>query len=186
MNKTLAPLDAVVQVTWISVGAAVALLLLGGIAALAPFTVGVAIGMLVVWVVVFSGLAHLVQAWDARGGIFFWRLLVGTTYVLSGLYLLMDPGFDLPALTRFIGVMFTLEAVLLLAGAWWLRDRQGSGWMALDAGLTLLIAASILAMWPWASAWILGLCIGLNIMSSGIAFLAMIRGSGERPRRVPA
>lgn len=186
MDKTFAPVEGVVQATWVSVGAAIALLLLGGIAALVPFAVGVAIGILVVWVVVFSGLAHLAHAWDARGGVFIWRLSVGTVYLLGGIYLLINPVFDLPALTRFIGGMFTVEAVLLLAGAWWLRDRRGSGWMALDAGLTLLVAACTLAMWPWTAAWVLGLLVGLNVIWSGVTFLAMIRANGERLGRAPA
>jgi uncharacterized membrane protein HdeD (DUF308 family) len=186
MNKTFANIEGVVQATWMSVGAAIALLLLGGIAALVPFATGVAIGILVIWVIIFSGLAHLVHAWDARDGVFLWRLLVGTTYLLGGLYLLINPVFDLPALTRFIGGMFAVESVLLLAGAWWLRDRRGSSWMALDAALTMLIAACILAMWPWAAAWALALFVGMNVISSGAVFLVMVLHNGEHPRRVPA
>ena len=113
MNKTIANIEGVVQATWMSVGAAIALLLLGGIAALVPFATGVAIGILVIWVIIFSGLAHLVHAWDARDGVFLWRLLVGTTYLLGGLYLLINPVFDLPALTRFIGGMFAVESSLI-------------------------------------------------------------------------
>ncbi|HSN17083.1 MAG TPA: DUF308 domain-containing protein [Gammaproteobacteria bacterium] len=186
MSETFVPEQGLVQSTWVSVGAAVALLLLGGIAALVPFAVGVAVGILVVWVVVFSGLAHLVHAWDARGGVFVWRLLVGVVYLLGGLYLLINPVFDLPELARFIGGVFTVESMLLLAGAWLLRDRRGSGWMALDAALTLLFAAGILAMGPWARPWAVGLLVGLNVISSGAVFLAMIHANGGSIRRMPA
>lgn len=186
MNNSFLPRDGVVQATWISVGAAVALLLLGGAAALLPFAVGVAVGILVVWVVIFSGMAHVVHAWDVRGDVFLWRLLVGIVYLLGGLYLLLTPVFDLPALSRFIGGMFAVEAVLLLAGAWLLRNRRGSGWMALDAGLTLVFAALILAVWPAGTPWALGGLVGLNVISSGTVFLAMIRANAEPSRHVPA
>ena len=186
MTESFNPDQGVVEATWVSVGAAIALLLLGGIAALVPFAVGVAVGILVVWIVLFSGLAHLVHAWDARGGVFFWRLLVGVIYLFSGLYLLINPVFGLPELTRFIGGMFAVESVLLLAGAWMLRNRRGSGWMAVDAALTFLFSAAMLAIWPSGTPWILGVLVGLNVISSGGVFLAMIHANGERSRRVPA
>ena len=186
MDRTFIPEEGVMRATWISVGAAVALLVLGGVAALVPFAVGVAIGILLVWVVVFSGLAHLVHAWDVRGGVFIWRLLVGITYLLGGLYLLIHPVFDFPALTRFIGGMFTVEAALLLAGAGWLRGRRGSGWMVLDAVLTLFVAACMLGWGAGLPPWALGLLVGMGVISSGVVFLAMLRVARRRPLRVPA
>lgn len=178
MAENPTPVDGIMRATWISLGAALALIMLGAIAALTPIAVGIAVSILVVWVVVFSGLAHLVHAWDVRGDLFLWRLLVGVVYLCGGLYLVLNPSYGLAALTRFIGAMFLLEAMLLLAGAWWMRRRRGSGWLALDGGVTFLIAALIFVMWPWTSAWVLGLLVGLNLLGSGAVFLAMLRENG--------
>jgi uncharacterized membrane protein HdeD (DUF308 family) len=174
MERTT-PADGIARATWISLGAALALIMLGAIAALLPVAVGITVGILAVWIVVFSGMAHLVHAWDVRGDLFLWRLLVGLVYLCGGLYLVLNPSFDLAALTRFIGSMFLLEAALLLAGAWWMRRRRGSGWLALDGGATLLIAALIFVMWPWTHSWVLSLLVGLNVLGSGAVFLAMLR-----------
>lgn len=173
------PVEGVVKATWISIGAALAMIALGLTAALVPLAVGIAVSILIVWVIVFSGLAHLVHAWDARGdALFLWRLLVGMVYVCGGVYLLLHPAYGLAALTFFIGWMFAIEALLLLGGAWWMRRRKGSGWLAADAGLTLFLAACILVMWPWSAPWMLGVLAGLNIVSSGFAFLALLRENG--------
>jgi uncharacterized membrane protein HdeD (DUF308 family) len=187
MDKDTAQIEGVVRATWIAVGAALALIVLGAAAALLPFAVGIAVSILIIWVIVFSGLAHLVHAWDARRRpLFIWRLLVGLIYLVGGLYLLLHPVYSLAALTVFIGGMFAIESVLLLGGAYWMRRRKGSGWVALDAALTLLIAACVLVMWPWTAAWMLGVLVGLNVIASGFLFLALMREVGVWPRRARA
>ncbi|HEX7965452.1 MAG TPA: DUF308 domain-containing protein [Gammaproteobacteria bacterium] len=187
MRTDNTPIEGIVNATWISVGAALVLIMLGAVAALLPLAVGIAMGILIVWIVLFSGLAHLVHAWDARGhALFRWRLLVGMMYMAAAVYLILRPTYDLRALTLFIGGMFAVEAVLLLAGAYWMRRRKGSGWMALDAALTLLLAACILVMWPWTSPWMLGVLMGLDVIASGLVFLGLLRDIGVWRPRVPA
>jgi uncharacterized membrane protein HdeD (DUF308 family) len=181
-----APADSVVRATWISLGAALALITLGALAALLPYAVGVAVGMLVVWVVVFSGLAHLVHAWDVRGELFLWRLLVGLVYLCGGLYLVLTPDFSMSALVRFIGAMFLLEAGLLLASAWWMRGRRGSGLLVLDGCGTSLFAALIFALGDWSPPWLFGLLVGVNVLASGLVFLALLRDEGLSTWRVAA
>jgi uncharacterized membrane protein HdeD (DUF308 family) len=173
------PTSWVLRTTWISLGAALALISLGALAALLPVAAGLAVSILLVWIIVFSGLAHLVHAWDVRGDMFLWRLLVGLVYLCGGLYLVLvlvpDGGYGLVALARFIGAMFVLEAGLLMASAFWMRGRRGSGWLAVDGGVTLLCAALVFVTADWAPPWMLGLLVGLNVISSGLVFLALLR-----------
>lgn len=176
----------VVRSTWVSLAAALALITLGALAALLPYAVGVAVGMLVVWVVVFSGLAHLVHAWDVRGDLFLWRLLVGLVYLCGGLYLVLAPAFGIVALIQFIAGMFVLEAGLLLASAWWMRRYHGSGWLALDGGSALLFAAFLFTAAGWVLPWMLGMVVGLNVIASGAVFLALLRDNGLSASRLAA
>ena len=171
------PTPWVMRTTWISLGAALALVTLGATAALLPVAVGLAVSMLVVWVVVFAGLAHLVHAWDVRGEMFLWRFLVGVVYLCGGLYLLLVPegGYGIVALARFIGAMFVLEAGLLAASAFWMRRRRGSLWLAADGGVALLCAVLVFVTATSAPPWMLGTLVGLNVISSGLVFLALLR-----------
>ncbi len=183
MSQDTTPIEGVIRATWTSIGASLALVALGLVAALVPLAVSIAVSILIVWVVMFSGLAHLVHAWDVRGsGLFRWRLLVGLVYVGGAQYLVWQPIYGLGALTFFIGWMFAIEAVLQLGGAWWMRRHRGSGWLAADAALTLLLAACIMVMWPWSRPWMLCLLVGLNILGSGLAYLALLRDNGLRLR----
>jgi len=181
-----APTDSVVRTTWISLGAALALITLGALAALLPYAIGVAVGMLVVWVVVFSGLAHLVHAWDVRGELFLWRLLVGLIYLCGGLYLVLRPEFSMAALGHYVGAMFLLEAGLLLASGWWMRRNRGSGLLLLDGSSTLLFAVLIFALGDGNPPWLFGALVGINVVASGLVFLALLRDNGLGMRRTAA
>lgn len=182
------PTPWVMRTTWVSLAAALALISLGALAALLPVAVGLAVSILVVWVIVFSGLAHLVHAWDVRGEMFLWRLLVGFVYLCGGLYLVLVPsgGYGLVALARFIGAMFMVEAGLLVASAFWMRTRRGSGWLAADGGVALLCAVLVFITAAWAPPWMLGLLVGLNVITSGLVFLALLRDNKLAARSLAA
>lgn len=181
------PLDDTLTATGVSIGAALSLLLLGAIAALVPLAVGIAISIFMVWLIVFSGMAHLVHAWDMRGdAIFFWRLFVGILYCAGGVYLLLNPDYGLPALTLFIGGMCAVEALLLLVAAFWLRRATYVRWIAADGAFTLLLAAIIFVDYPALSAALLGVLVGLNLLSSGLAFMAMLRSNRLHSERTAA
>jgi uncharacterized membrane protein HdeD (DUF308 family) len=172
------------RATDISLGVSILLILLGMAAILLPEAVGIAVSILILWVIVFSGIAHLVHAWDARGSrVFLWQLLVGMLYMAGGLYLLLHPGYGMAYLTLFIACMFIFEALLLLTAFFWLRPMRESYWLALDGVLTLLIGIVIASGWPANSVWVLGVLVGINLLSSGFARLMIFRG-GRGPQAV--
>src|SRR2546425_5940144 len=79
------------SVGW-SIGLSVLMMLAGLLAIAAPAAAGIAVSLLVAWLLVFSGVAHLVFAWHTRsagGGI--WELLLGILYVGVGAYGLINP-----------------------------------------------------------------------------------------------
>ena len=166
--------------TGISVGVSVLLVILGMSAMLVSTAVSVAIGILILWIIVFAGLAHLVHAWDARETpLFAWRLLVGLVYVGGGIFLLAHPRYDLAFLALFIAWMFGLESMLLLGAYGWLRKLPGAGWIAVDALGTLAVATAIGFLWPWMGMWLLGMLVGINIACTGAASLALTLGRSD-------
>jgi uncharacterized membrane protein HdeD (DUF308 family) len=181
MEQTRFPIDETVDATWLSISTALGLIVLGAVAALLPVAVGVAVSMLILWIIVFSGVAHLIHAWDVRdSALFYWRLAVGVIYIAGGIYLLQHPGYGIIDLSRFLAAMFALEALLLLAAAYLLRRLPGNRWMTADGALTLLFAALILFLTPWSTGWELGLIVGMNILFSGFVYLALLRSGGLR------
>src|SRR4029077_19855626 len=79
------------SVGW-SIGLSILMILAGLLAIAVPQAAGIAVNLLVGWLLVFSGAAHLVFAWHTRtaGGIL-WELLLGILYIFVGAYLLVHP-----------------------------------------------------------------------------------------------
>ena len=72
------------SVGW-SIGLSVLMIVAGILAIASPMAAGIAINVLVAWLLVFSGCAHLVFAWYTRsaGGLL-WELLLGALYIFIG------------------------------------------------------------------------------------------------------
>ncbi len=180
MPKTDDPVVTVRRTTGISIAVSVLLILLGLLALTLPGAVGIAVAILVLWIIVFSGVAHLVHAWDARGtGEFLWRLLVGVVYIVVGIFLLLHPRESLASLTLVLAILFLMEAGLMLAAFLWLRHRPGSSWLLLNALLAGAIGLLIGMNWPSSSAWAIGVLVGVNILFSGFVRL-MLAWSAHR------
>ena len=69
---------ALKEVTGATIGWAVVLILLGIVAVVLPLAAGVAVSVVVSWLIVFGGLAYLASAFASRSvGAFIWRMLRG-------------------------------------------------------------------------------------------------------------
>jgi uncharacterized membrane protein HdeD (DUF308 family) len=91
MSATSAGTIVKESVGW-SIGLSVLMILAGFLAIAVPQAAGIAVNLLVAWLLVFSGATHLVFAWHTRttGGML-WELLLGILYIFVGAYLLFRP-----------------------------------------------------------------------------------------------
>jgi uncharacterized membrane protein HdeD (DUF308 family) len=139
---------------------------------------GIAVNLLVAWLLVFSGCVHLVFAWHTRSaGGFLWELLVGILYVFIGVYLLMHPSAGLASLTIALAIYLFLEAVLEFVLGFMLRPHRGSGWPLFDGLVTLVLAIMIWRAWPSSSAWIIGTSVWISMLFSGTCRLVFSLGA---------
>jgi uncharacterized membrane protein HdeD (DUF308 family) len=160
------------EATGMSIGMAVVMIVLGFLAVFLPFATGIGISILVGWIIVFSGFAHLAYAFAAQGaGAFLWRTLVGVAYVAGGVYLAFHPGLTLESLTLVVAAIFLAEGVLELVVFFQFRALPGSGWILFDGIVTLLLAYVIWRPWPVSSTWAIGTIVGVNLIVSGFTRL---------------
>jgi uncharacterized membrane protein HdeD (DUF308 family) len=160
------------EVTGVSIGWAVVMILLGFLAVILPRASGIAISVLVSWLIVLSGLSHLATAFAVRSaGTFIWRMLIGVVYILGGGYLALHPGIALESLTIVLAVIFVLEGLLELTNFFLFRSYPGSGWVLFHAIITLLLAYLIVLLWPSSSTWAIGIILGINLIFSGVTVL---------------
>ena len=170
--STTSPGTIVKKAVGWSIGLSVLMILAGIVAIASPLAAGIAVNVLIAWLLVFSGCVHLVFSWYTRttGG-FLWELLVGILYVVIGVYLLMHPVAALKALTIALAIYLLLEAILEFASGLKLRPLPGSGWLLFDGVITLILAVMIWRAWPSSSEWAIGILVGVSMLFSGTSRL---------------
>ena len=161
------------SVGW-SIGLSVLMILAGFLAIAGPQAAGIAVNLLVAWLLVFCGAAHLVFAWHTRttGGMM-WGLLLGILYICVGVYLLLRPVAGLASLTLALAIYLFAEGVLELILSFRLRPMPGSRWLLFDAVITLILAAMIWRTWPSSTEWVIGTLVGISMLFSGISRLML-------------
>ena len=151
------------------------LMILAGIAAIAmPPAAGLAVNIVVAWLLLFSAVMHFVFAWHTRtvGGAV-WEVLLGLVYGGIGIYLLAKPVAGLAALTLALAFYLFVEAVLEFAAWSSLRRLPGSGWLLFDAVVTLILAVMIWRTWPSSTEWVIGTLVGISMLFSGMSRLML-------------
>ena len=160
------------EVTGASIGWGVVMILLGILAVILPFATGIAVSVIVSWLIVVAGLAYVASAFAGRNaGAFIWRLLIGLVYVLGGGYLGLHPQLALVSFTVVMAVIFAFEGVLDLVMFFKFRTFTGSGWVLFDAIVTLALAVLVALPWPSSSNWAIGVILGVNLIFTGVTVL---------------
>jgi uncharacterized membrane protein HdeD (DUF308 family) len=153
-------------------------MIVAGVLAIAsPFIAGVAVTAIVGWLLIFSGVLHLVYAF--RGGrvtAVLWEILLAVVYGLVGFYLLANPVIGLATLTFVIAFYLFVEGILEFVLSYRLRHERGAGWLLFDGIVTLILALMIWSSWPYSGIWAIGILVGVSMLFSGITRLGLTYG----------
>ncbi len=157
-----------------SIGLSVLMILAGVLAIFMPLAAGVAASIVVGWLIVFSGAAHLLFGWHTKStGALLWELFLGIVYTCVGIDLLFHPIRGLLTLTFALVLYLFLEGILELVMGFRLRPLPGSGWFLFDAVLTLVLAVLIWKTLPSNTEWVVGTLIGISMLFSGFTRLML-------------
>ena len=169
------------------IGMAVMFILLGILAIVEPGVAGLAITILVGWLLIFGGAAHLVAAFSGGGaGRVIWQVLIGIVYIVGGFYFLTHPLLGLGTLTLLLGVIILTEGVFEVIVYFRTRGEGGSGWLLVNALITLLLGGLIWFHWPSSSVWAIGTLVGVNLLMTGISRLMFGLAARKLVNRVAA
>jgi uncharacterized membrane protein HdeD (DUF308 family) len=152
---------------------ALVFMLLGIFAIVEPGVAGLAVTVLVGWVLMFGGVAHFVAAFSARGiGRVIWQSLIAFVYVVGGLYFVTHPLLGLGSLTLLLAGVLLAEAVFETIAFFRLRSDHGSGWLLMNALFALFLSGIIWSGWPSSSVWAIGTLVGVKLLMTGASRLA--------------
>jgi uncharacterized membrane protein HdeD (DUF308 family) len=151
------------------------LMILAGILAIGvPVAAGIAVNIVIAWLLVFCGVAHLVFGWHLRGiGGVIWEMLLGALYLGIGVYLLAHPVAGLVTLTLALAFYLFAEGLLEVILSLQVRPRQGWGWLLLDGIVTLILGVMIWRTWPMSTEWVIGTLVGISMIFSGATRLML-------------
>lgn len=158
------------HIFWVGVG----LTLVGILALLFPIFTSLTVELMFGWVLVFAGLVTLYGAFSVEGtGPFFGELLLGLIQLAIGVYLLTHPGVGMVFLTLLLAGVFIVDGAVQIKFAYDMKPKQGWGWV-LASGIISIAAGLVIASgMPETSLFVLGLVVGINFLSTGIAFMLL-------------
>ena len=173
MNATSVVTIARQSLNW-SIAFSILMILAGILAIAMPPAAGLAVSLVVAWLLLFSGAMHLVFAWHTRtAGGAVWEVLLGLVYGFIGVYMLAQPVAGLATLTLALAIYLLLEAVLEFTLFSFLRRRPGASWLLFDGVVTLILAVLIWRTWPSSAEWVIGTLVGISMLFSGASRLML-------------
>jgi uncharacterized membrane protein HdeD (DUF308 family) len=157
--------------TWLRVLLGVVLILAGvfvlGDVALATLVSALFLGLTAIIV----GAFEIIHAFWTKGwGGFIWQILLGALYIVFGLMVVNQPASGALILTFVLGLAFLASGIVRIIVAF--RHWSEAGWLMLLSGaFGVLAGLIILTGWPTTGLWILGLLLGIDLISHGVAWL---------------
>jgi uncharacterized membrane protein HdeD (DUF308 family) len=170
----------------------IVMLILGCLAVAEPVIASVAVDIYVGWLFMFSGLLGLVAMFSARdASAFFWMLLTAALSLAVGIMLVWKPVEGAVSLTLVLTAFFFAEGAFQVGASLSYRDVMPNswGWLLASGIADLVLAGLIICFWPQSASWTLGLIVGVNLITTGLAILMTaieVRNVGKSLKQLSA
>jgi uncharacterized membrane protein HdeD (DUF308 family) len=118
-----------------------------------------------------AGVIQIIQAfWAQKWTGVLLSILVGLLYLVAGAYCLAKPAVSAMSLTLMIGMFLIVAGIFRMFMSLWYRFDQW-GWFFINGLITLILGFLILANWPVAGLWVIGLFLGIDLLVAGIVWV---------------
>ena len=154
------------------------MIVLGMIAIGGPFASGIAVSLLVGWLLVISGVAHGIHAFQSsgwRGGLV--QILCGLLYLGVGIMMINNPIGGLLALTVTVLVYFVVSGIFKIILAIRVEHLPQRGWVTVSGILSLVLAIYLGSQFPTSALWVIGMLFGIEMIFSGWSFVMIAQAA---------
>ncbi|MBI1619558.1 HdeD family acid-resistance protein [Aquamicrobium zhengzhouense] len=165
--------EAGLKKSWGWMAAFAVISLVGGVLALLnPFAATLAATMMAGWAFAFLGAMQVIQSFQIKGwGGFIWALLFGLLTLAVGVSLIFNPLAGMVSLTMLVAVLFIVTGIVKVMLSFSLRPVTGWGWVLLSGIVSLVLGVMIFADIFAAATQVLGILLGIELISNGVLFL---------------
>jgi uncharacterized membrane protein HdeD (DUF308 family) len=154
---------------------AVAIMVLGFLAIIAPYTATFAVEQLAGITFAAGGIILVIHAFRWKiSERFFFSLFLGLIYFAFGIYLIAHPLSGVLALTVALAVFYFVVGVIKIINAFRIRPTSQWGWVLVSGLVSILLSAVIWAGMPLTALWAVGLIVGIDLVFCGLAFLMLM------------
>lgn len=166
------PQPVIKRITGWYIATAALFILLGAFAIVEPAAAGLGVTVLVGWLLIFGGVAHLIGAF-AGGAVkeIIFQIAVGIAYLVAGRYSLTHPLLTIGTLTLLLGAVILTGGVVEIISYFRLKSQGASGWILLNGIITVILGGMVCFHWPSSSVWAIGILVGLTLLMTGMTRL---------------
>ena len=159
----------------------IALIVFGIVAILFPFFTTIAAKTVLGWLFLISGVVQIFHAFSTKKwAAFFWNLLIGLLYLIVGGWLAFFPLAGIVTLTVLLAAAFIAQGVMEIAMSLRVRPLDGWAWVLISGLVAIAAGFLIFAQLPSSAVWAIGLLVGINLISSGWAYLFLALAVGKK------
>lgn len=172
MSTTASPL-ATLSPGW-SLALGVLLVVAGIMAIVYPVLASITAALYIGWFALIAGIIAIVVAIRTRTEADFgWRVAMGVVYLGLGFLLVDNPVIAAKTLALFVGAFMVASGVVEIMLAMHLKPRAGWGWLLVNGLISILFAILIAVGWPYGSLVLIGYLVGFQIITCGVARIAL-------------
>lgn len=108
---------------------------------------------------------------SGKWGGFGLHLLLAVLYVLTGIFLVSNPGIGAATLTLFLAFLFITSGIFRIVGSIVMRF-SGWGWALLSGVITTALGVYVISNMPVASLTLLGVLLGVDLIFFGAGLMS--------------
>jgi uncharacterized membrane protein HdeD (DUF308 family) len=163
----------------------IALIVLGMLCVAADVTATFATILAFGWLLLFSGVVALVQAFRVRtwNG-FFLYLLSALLRGFTGYFLVRYPGSGAFAITLVLASFFIVGGLFRAIGAGTLHFPRW-GWSVFSGIVSVILGVMLLARLPVSSLWFIGFAVGVDMILEGASLVSFAAAMRKLPNVLP-
>ena len=151
----------------------IVLAFLGLAAMIRSFAATVASMLFFGWVLIFAGLFEFVYAFMVgRWTGFFLHLLAAVIFLITGILFNVNPLISAEVATFVMSLFFLGGGLYEVVASLW-SHLLGWGWHVFVGLTSMVLGGLLLAQWPFAGLWAVGLFVGIDLFLNGISWMAM-------------
>ncbi|QPM89716.1 HdeD family acid-resistance protein [Pseudooceanicola algae] len=158
---------------------------IGGVLALSnPFAASITASLLAGWIFMLVGVMMIASAFGDKGwGARILAILMGLAIVLIGFSLVAHPLIGVFSLTLAVGIFLLVAGVIRIFVGLRSEFREFRWVMILSAVVSIVLAVMILTNFPQSALVVLGIYLGIELISTGVSLIAisLTRKKQEEP-----